>query len=129
MHYYRHVFKQVMAGKAVKFSKDPAYAALPEDCFAYAKEIETPVLFVTGSENHVFTNSNVVCHEQLEKIAPGRHELHVFPGYGHQDPFMGNRVDRDIFPRLLEFIEQHRTDPTQYFGRPRKSRRIAAAAS
>ncbi len=48
---------------------------------------------------------------------PGRHELHVFPRYGHQDPFMGDRVDRDIFPRLLDFIEKHRTDEPQRFER------------
>jgi poly-beta-hydroxyalkanoate depolymerase len=51
-----------------------------------------------------------VCHERMERIVPGRHELHVFPNYGHQDPFMGEHVARDIFPRLVEFIEKHRYD-------------------
>ncbi|MDQ6616800.1 MAG: alpha/beta hydrolase [Actinomycetota bacterium] len=115
MNYYRHVRKQVKAGRAVKYSNDPQYAALPEDYFAYAKDIETPVLFMTGADNKVFSNSNIVCYERLQGIVPGRHELHVFPGYGHQDPFMGDRVDRDIFPRLLEFIEKHRTAEAQRF--------------
>lgn len=115
MNYYRHVRKMVEAGRAVKYSNDPRYAALPDDYFAYAKEIETPVLFMTGDNNRVFSNSNIVCYERLQNIAPGRHELHVFPGYGHQDPFMGDRVDRDIFPRLLEFIEKHRTAEPQRF--------------
>jgi cholesterol oxidase len=117
MNYYRHVYKMVKAGGAVKYSKTPQYDRLPDDYFQHAREIETPVLFMTGAENRVFTDSNIVCHERLERIVPGRHELHVFPRYGHQDPFMGDKVDRDIFPRLLDFIEEHRKDEPQRFDR------------
>ncbi|HEX6596012.1 MAG TPA: alpha/beta fold hydrolase [Acidimicrobiales bacterium] len=118
MNYYRHVLKQVKAGGAVKYSDTPQYARLPNDYFQHAREIETPVLFMTGKSNRVFADSNIVCHERLERIVPGRHELHVFPGYGHQDPFMGERVAQDIFPRLLEFIEKHRKDEPQRFEPP-----------
>jgi cholesterol oxidase len=125
MNYYRHVWKMVQAGQAVKYTPgDPLHARLPDDYFTYARGIETPVLFMTGERNRVFTDSNVVCHERLERIAPGRHELAVFPGYGHQDPFMGEHVARDVFPRLLEFIEKHRHDEPQRFDRP-----VHAAAS
>jgi cholesterol oxidase len=115
MNYYRHMRKMVKAGRAVKYSNHPRYAALPDDYFSHAKEIETPVLFMTGDKNRVFSNSNIVCYERLQGIVPGRHELQVFPGYGHQDPFMGDRVDRDIFPRLVEFIDKHRTAEAQRF--------------
>jgi cholesterol oxidase len=109
MHYYRHVRKMLKAGRAVKYTPgEPGLERLPDDYLQYAAEIETPVLFMTGEDNRVFTNSNIVCYDQLQKIVPGRHELHIFPGYGHQDPFMGKNVDRDIFPRLVEFIEKHR---------------------
>ncbi|MGH3927830.1 MAG: hypothetical protein ACRDTT_34030, partial [Pseudonocardiaceae bacterium] len=110
MHYSRHVRKMVAAGGAVKFEPDnPLFDRLPDDYFHYAAEIETPVLFVTGDQNRVFTDSNIVCHRRLEKIVPGRHELHILPGYGHQDPFMGKDVARDVFPRVLEFLEKHRS--------------------
>lgn len=49
---------------------------------------------------------------------PERHELQAFPGYGHQDPFMGYRVDRDIFPRLVKFVDKHRTAGAQRFRCP-----------
>ncbi|MFP5318415.1 MAG: alpha/beta fold hydrolase [Acidimicrobiia bacterium] len=117
MNYYRHVLKQVKAGGAVKYTDSPQYARLPNDYFEHVREIETPVLFMTGKSNRVFTDSNIVCHQRLERIVPGRHELHVFPGYGHQDPFMGERVAQDVFPRLLEFIEKHRKDEPQRFER------------
>jgi cholesterol oxidase len=109
VNYYRHVSKMVRADNtAVKYEPDnPKYAALPDDYFQYASEIETPVLFMTGEQNHVFTDSNIECYNRLEKLVPGRHELHVFPGYGHQDVFMGKRVAKDVFPGLLEFIKKH----------------------
>ena len=110
VHYYRHVNKMVKAGnRAVKYNpKNPQYDRLPNDYFEYAEEIETPVLFMTGANNHVFTDSNIICHQRLEEIVPGRHELHVFPDYGHQDVFMGKNCDVDIFPRLAEFMNKHR---------------------
>jgi cholesterol oxidase len=110
MNYYRHVRKMVKANNtAVKYDpQDPRYDALPDNYFQNAREIETPVLFMTGAENKVFTDSNIECHRRLERLVPGRHQLHVFPGYGHQDPFMGKHNDRDIFPRLVEFLDENR---------------------
>jgi cholesterol oxidase len=109
IHYYRHVNKMVNANNtAVKYNVDSStYDRLPDNYFEHASEIETPVLFITGENNRVFTDSNIVCHQRLEKIVPGRHELHVFPGYGHQDVFMGKNCHEDIFPRLLAFLQKH----------------------
>lgn len=109
MNYYRHVRRMVKAGGAVKYSpQDSRYDRLPDDYFQYASEIETPILFTTGANNRVFSDSNIVCHERLEKIAPGRHQLYVIPGYGHQDPFMGKNVATDVFPRMVEFLDEQR---------------------
>ena len=68
-------------------------------------------MLMTGDTNHVFTDSNIRCHKELEKVVPSRHELAIFPRYGHQDVFMGNRVHEDIFPRLLQFLDRHRATP------------------
>ena len=108
MHYYRHVMKMVRAKRAVKYDPNNSkLARLPNDYFEYAKEIETPVLFMTGDANRVFTDSNVYCFDRLQEIVPGRHELVVFPNYGHQDVFMGKTNHVDIFPRLIEFLNKH----------------------
>jgi lysosomal acid lipase/cholesteryl ester hydrolase len=110
VHYYRHVRKMVKAGRAVKMEQgNPTYDRLPDDYFQHAAEIDTPFMFVTGDQNRVFTDSNIVCHRELEKIVPGRHELQVLPGYGHQDPFMGATVAQDVFPHFLRFLEKHRS--------------------
>ncbi len=111
VHYYRHVLKMVTANNtAVKFSPDePRYAALPNDYFEYAKDIETPVLLVAGQENRLFTDSNIVCHQRLEKIVPGRHSLFVVPKYGHADVVIGKNAHQDIFPRFLQFLDHHKS--------------------
>ncbi len=108
--YYRHVLKMLNAGNtAVKYNpKEPKYRSLPDNYFEHAASIETPVLFVAGQENQLFLNSNIVCYERLQKIVHGRHQLHVFPKYGHADVIMGKNADKDIFPRFVEFLEQHR---------------------
>jgi lysosomal acid lipase/cholesteryl ester hydrolase len=114
LHYYRHVRKMVRAGNAVKLEpENRLYRRLPDDYLHHAAEIETPVLFVTGSENHVFKDSNVVCHRKLEQLAPGRHRLKIIDGYGHQDVFMGNRVHKDVFPHFLSFLNEQRSAPRQ----------------
>jgi cholesterol oxidase len=109
VHYYRHVHKMVKYNNtAVKFEPgNPRYAALPDDYTKYAADIRTPILFIQGQDNRVFADSNIRCHEWLEKIVPGRHKLHVFAGYGHQDIFMGKNVAVDVFPRLISFLREH----------------------
>lgn len=112
VHYYRHVLKMVNNNNAaVTYDpSDPRYAALPDNYFARAAEMATPILFTLGQDNHVFEDSNIICHQRLEKIVPGRHQLHVFPSYGHQDVFMGKNVHEDIFPRLIAFLREHSHD-------------------
>jgi len=108
--YYRHVLKMVREGnRAVKFDpRDSRYQRLPDDYLSRAREVKTPILFVTGADNHVFADSNILCHRTLEEIAPGRHSIHVFAGYGHQDIFMGKDVDRDVFPIFLDYLRRRR---------------------
>jgi cholesterol oxidase len=103
----------VAAGNtAVKYEPGSSkYQTLPDNYLVRAKEIETPVLFITGQQNNIFLDSNIVCHDRLEKIVPGRHELRVFANYGHQDVFMGKNNHVDVFPHLLEFLERHSPRP------------------
>jgi pimeloyl-ACP methyl ester carboxylesterase len=109
MNYYRCIYKMIRAGsRPIKYEiGKPELAALPDDYFAYAREIETPVLLTTGADNKVFSDSNIVCHERLQGLGCKQHELKVYPGYGHQDVFMGKDVARDCFPAMLEFMRRH----------------------
>ena len=84
---------------------DTRYDDLPDDYLQSAKHVTTPVHFMTGADSRVFTDSNIVCHRELENVVPGQHELYVAPGYGHQDVLTGMDCARDIFPRLGQFLK------------------------
>ncbi len=111
MNYYRHVIKMVRASNtAVKYNDVPKYSALPNDYLERAHQVRTPVLFMTGEHNHVFADSNIVCYKRLQEMGATQHELKVFPGYGHQDPFMGKNVAQDIFPDLIDYMQRKTAD-------------------
>ncbi len=109
VHYYRHVRRMVKSDhSAVKYDpSNPRHAVLPDDYLEGAADMTTPILFIQGQDNRVFADSNIRCHERLEKIVQGRHRLQVFPGYGHQDIFMGKDAARDIFPHLVAHLRAH----------------------
>src|SRR3546814_7151988 len=54
LNYHRHVIRMIKSGKtAVKMYPDkPEHAALPDNYLKHAREIDTPVLFMTRSEEH-----------------------------------------------------------------------------
>ncbi len=108
VHYFRHVRKMTAAGHVVRYDpSDPRHAALPEDFLARAADVQTRILFLAGDQNHVFPRANVICHETLDRIVPGRHELEILRGYGHIDPFIGVNAHRDVFPRIVDFLRRN----------------------
>jgi pimeloyl-ACP methyl ester carboxylesterase len=108
LHYFRHVRKMVSAGHAVRYDpSDPRHAGLPADYLDGAAEVTTPILFLSGDRNHVFPQANTVCQRTLNELTPGRHELEVFPGYGHFDTLTGKNVHLDVFPKIVDFLKRN----------------------
>ncbi len=108
LNYHRHVRAMVRAGRAVKFdTSNPLHRALPDDYLEYAREIETPVLLITGRSNKIFTDSQLETHRTLQELGCTNTETHVYETYGHQDVFMGKDVAKEVFPRFLQFLENH----------------------
>jgi cholesterol oxidase len=108
LNYQRHVRTMVRAGHAVKADPgNPKHRALPDDYLDHAREIDTPVLLVTGRSNCIFTDSQVKTHRTLQELGCTNTELHVYETYGHQDIFMGKDVAKEVFPRFLEFLGRH----------------------
>jgi cholesterol oxidase len=128
LHYYRHVRKMVASDNtAVKYEpRDAKYRSLPDNYLTHARDITTPILFITGQQNNIFLDSNIICYQRLEKVAPGRHELEVFANYGHQDVFMGKNNHIDVFPRLLDFLKRHSGKPQSSHGAAPPDARLAA---
>jgi pimeloyl-ACP methyl ester carboxylesterase len=107
LYYQRHVAKMVRAGHAVKYHPGgQRHRDLPDNYLANAARVTTPILLLTGDRNRVFTDSNIVCHKVLSKLAPGRSELEILPGYGHLDPIVGKDAHQDVFPRIHQFLKR-----------------------
>ena len=82
MNYYRCVYKMVRAGsRPVKYDiGNPDHASLPDDYFVYAREIDDAGAAHDGRDNHVFTDSNIVCHERLRELGCDQHRARGVPG-------------------------------------------------
>ncbi|MBU3696035.1 alpha/beta fold hydrolase [Dechloromonas sp.] len=109
VNYYRHILKMLKSDNtAVKFKPDESrYRNLPDNYFQNAAEITTPILLVTGQDNALFGDSNVLCYQRLSTLKPAQHELALIPGYGHADVIIGKNAARDVFPRFIEFLRKN----------------------
>lgn len=103
-HYYRHINKMLSKKQAVEFN-DPEKSYLE-----MAKKADLPpILFISGSENLIFPNSNKTTYEELKKAnLKSKIEYFEIKNYGHQDVFMGKRAHLDVFPKLVEFLNQYK---------------------
>ena len=82
-------------------------AELPHDVLAAPPQTDARIVFVTGAQNQCFLPaSQVRSFEYFDRLRPGYHALHVFPGYSHLDPFIGSGAARDIFPTLIRELDR-----------------------
>ena len=79
---------------------------LPASFVAEPPKTEARFAFVAGRENVCFEAiSQQRTFEYFESLDPGRHSLHMIPGYSHLDIFMGKNAVEDVFPLLLTELE------------------------
>ncbi|MET7458006.1 alpha/beta fold hydrolase [Streptomyces sp. NPDC005574] len=58
---------------------------------------------LAGEDNRCFlADSQRRTHAFLQRHRPGRDSLHVLPGYGHLDVFLGRRAATDTYPLILQ---------------------------
>ena len=87
---------------AVEAGKD-----LPDDLFVGRPQSDARVVFITGKDNHCFLpESQERSYAFLDSLRRNYHSLHVIPGYGHIDIFLGKHAARDVFPLVLEELER-----------------------
>ena len=109
----RHLKKCAFRGEVVKYRDDPRYDDLPNNYFDRAQDVETPILFVSGTENKVFGFSNRKTFDVLNRLVPNNNFSYKnIEGYGHQDPFMGKASAQDVFPMFLDYLNRQTVDIT-----------------
>ncbi|MFP2925995.1 alpha/beta fold hydrolase [Pyxidicoccus sp. 3LG] len=83
------------------------FQSLPEDVAEREPRTDARWAFFAGEENRCFLpESQRRSFEHLERFRPGYHALHVVPGYGHLDMFMGQDASRDVFPLILAELDK-----------------------
>ncbi|SMF52295.1 alpha/beta fold hydrolase [Pseudobacteriovorax antillogorgiicola] len=110
VNYHRHIRKMVFSGAAVPMVdlQDPRFD-LPENYLEAAAKGLPPTFLISGTENKVFPGSNKATYEALKELNPQLPiQFKGFPGYGHQDIYMGRKCAEEIFPSILEFLNQQK---------------------
>jgi hypothetical protein len=75
--------------------------------YVRAPKTDTRFVFLSGANNRCFLpESQQRTFAHFERHQPGRHQLHVFPGYGHLDVFIGKNAANDTFPTILSELEK-----------------------
>ena len=101
--FFKQITRCVDAGHLVSVDHRPE---LPDSFVADAPRTDARFAFMCGEQNNCFVpESQEATHRWFDERDPGRHTLHVFPGYGHLDVFIGKRAAQDIFPTILEELE------------------------
>lgn len=102
--FFKQMTECVRAGHLLPVDDFPS---LPEDLAEREPQTDARWVFLAGSENHCFLpESQRRSFEHLERFRPGYHALHIVPGYGHLDMFMGHDASSDVFPLILTELDK-----------------------
>jgi pimeloyl-ACP methyl ester carboxylesterase len=78
------------------YSKESSYTA-------NMHRITSPLLFITGSED--FVGAENIRLDGYEKVSSPLKRFKFYDGYGHTDLVMGKRVEEEVYPVILSWIE------------------------
>jgi len=102
--FFKQIARCVQLGHLVSVEGRPE---LPENFVDQAPETDARFAFVTGALNNCFVpESQQRTFDFFERHAPGRHSLHIVPGYGHLDVFIGKRAHEDWFPLIVGELDK-----------------------
>jgi len=84
-------------------------AGIPADLLDPRPQTDARFTFIAGADNTCFlAESQRRTHAYFDALDPGRHGLHVLPGYTHLDVFLGREAHRNVYPVILDALEGER---------------------
>ena len=110
MNYYRHVYKMLRAGsRPVKYEmgKPELRRAARRLLRVRARDRDAGAAHDRRRQQGLRATRTSSATSACARSGCDQHELKIYPGYGHQDVFMGKDVARDCFPAMLDFIRRH----------------------
>jgi hypothetical protein len=104
MTFFQQMDRCVRAGHLVSVEGLPE---LSGDFLAQPPRTDARFAFFAGEKNICFLpESQQRTHDFFQKQRKDYHSLHVLPGYGHLDVFIGKDAARDVFPIMLEELDR-----------------------
>ena len=100
MTFFEQMARSIARGRIVPLGEVPG---LGPDPVAGAPRTDARFVLIAGERNRCFLpESQRRTFAYLDGHRPGFHALHVVPGYGHLDVFIGRYAARDTLPLILE---------------------------
>lgn len=101
--FFSQMMRSVVRGHLVP--DDPA-TGVPVSVVARPPQTDARFVLLAGKQNKCFLPaSQERTFAFLDAHRPGYHALHVVPGYGHLDMFLGKDAARDVFPLILQELD------------------------
>jgi cholesterol oxidase len=96
----------LMTRKGHIVAADGSEAYLP-----HLERLKVPITFIHGGNNSCFLpESTEITYETLSKAnGKGLYSRHVIPKYGHIDCIYGKNAAKDVYPLMLDHLEQTAT--------------------
>lgn len=104
MTFFRQMARCIRRGQLVPVE---GYCELPENFMSQAPRTDARVALFSGDRNRCFVSKSQ--QRTFDYLAARRkdfHSLHILPGYGHLDVFIGKNAAQDVFPLMLEELER-----------------------
>lgn len=102
--FFRQIARSVEAGALVAVD---GRRELPENLGAQPPRTDARIAFLAGEQNVCFLpDSQRKTFDFFSRHQAGRHTLHILPGYGHLDVFMGKNAARDVFPIIIDELNR-----------------------
>jgi hypothetical protein len=102
--FWKQIRRCVDEGHLVSIDGRPE---LPQSFVAQPPQTDARFSFITGGANNCFApESQRRTFAWFDEREPGRHSLHVLPGYGHMDVFIGEHAGEDWHPIILGELDK-----------------------
>jgi len=102
--FFCQMARSVREGRIVPLAE---HKALPRDLFVGPPKTDARVSFIAGANSLCFLpESQVRSFNYLDSVRKNYHTLHVIPGYGHLDVFLGRDAWRDVFPIVVQELNR-----------------------
>jgi hypothetical protein len=105
--FFQQMARCFSAGHLVKFETGTDYKELPDDYTVPPPKTDACFAFFAGESNACFRKeSQEKSFDYFNRQRRNYHSLHILPGYGHLDMFIGKDAARDVFPIMAAKLEK-----------------------